>query len=232
MEVEATGRYTTTEKKITGSTQLLLTNHPDGSKRPSDGVSSHHKSMVVSENQQQNDEQMNRLGEPSRPENSHDKSRSGDGNLSPELLKQLQSSLQIGLKKEGREKIQDELPPTMEMEDDSMSDFGPDVKITQGQHVSSPPHVGTCSCWNYSSTSNSDTCCERIVHANHKWGYWLVTHALFGASTGTHAVPGLQVASRKYHDLDRYFDLSGKRNPKNKAIIDYREVFVTRNWFR
>jgi len=120
----------------------------------------------------------------------------------------------------------------MEMEDDSMSDFGPDVKITQGQHVSSPPHVGTCSCWNYSSTSNSDTCCERIVHANHKWGYWLVTHALFGASTGTHAVPGLQVASRKYHDLDRYFDLSGKRNPKNKAIIDYREVFVTRNWFR
>lgn len=100
--------------------------------------------------------------------------------------------------------------------------------ITEGLHVSPPLATGSCSCWNITSK-----CCERGVHPNHKFGTFLIDelfgppksstnsgHMFYKNNYNDRAVS----TSRLYRPFSTYFDLK-------KRGKDYREVFVTRNWF-
>jgi len=89
------------------------------------------------------------------------------------------------------------------------------AQITEGLHISSPPHEGICSCWNLTATQ---CCSERRIHPNHKFGHVLVTE-LFAEGSFYH-MDGMPKGMLTGNFRKDYFNRS-----------DYREVFIIRNWF-
>jgi len=101
-----------------------------------------------------------------------------------------------------------------------MFQFGPDVNITEGMHVSSPlPPLNKrgkrklgCSCW-----MKSSNCCFRGVQATHKFGHFMAQQQFGENSPGYNG----EVTTRNKLEPKKYL----------ARQMDYRTVQITREWY-
>jgi len=90
----------------------------------------------------------------------------------------------------------------------------PDEKMALPPTSPPPDDDGLCSCWN-----TTESCCERDIHPNHKFG-WALTTSLFKPKKFD-----IQIHIRNEHAIRPPTDYYHR----NSIDIDYRGVFITRN---